>query len=76
VSFAQDRRDQLDIDLAELRAQLDTERRQLSPDARVTALAAVVQSEALLLMTDQLRSSVSTLVHDGLRPLMSRLPGL
>jgi glycogen synthase len=47
---------------------------QVSPDAMVTALAAIVQAQALLLMSDTLHSTAQTLVHDGLRPLMSRLP--
>lgn len=49
---------------------------QVSPDAKATALAAIVQAKALMLMSDNLQSAVRTLVYDGMRPLMTRLPSL
>jgi len=65
-------RNRLESDIAELESMLAHQR--LSPDARVTGYAAVTQSRALLLMADVMQSAVNSLVHDGLRPLMTRLP--
>ena len=65
-------RTKIEEDIAELESMLAHQR--LSPDARVTGLAAVTQSRALLLMADVLQSAANSLVNDGLRPLMTRLP--
>lgn len=65
-------RNQLENDIAALENMLAHQR--LSPDARVTGHAAVTQSRALLLMADVLQSAVRSLVNDGLRPLLARLP--
>jgi hypothetical protein len=65
-------RNRLENDLAELESLLAHQR--LSPDTRVTGHAAVTQSRALLLMADVLQSAVVSLVNDGLRPLVARLP--
>ena len=65
-------RNRLEKDIAELESTLAHQR--LSPDARVTGLAAVTQSRALLLMADVLQSAANSLVNDGLRPLLGRLP--
>jgi hypothetical protein len=47
---------------------------QVSPDTAVAALAAILQAQALALLSDTLHATVNTLVHDGMRPLMMRLP--
>lgn len=65
-------RSRLESDIAELESTLAHQR--LSPDARVTGLAAVTQSRALLLMADVVQSAANSLVNDGLLPLMDRLP--
>jgi hypothetical protein len=65
-------RTRLENSIAELENTLEHQR--LTPDTRAAAFAAVTQSRALLYMADILHSAVQTLVHDGLRPLMGRLP--
>jgi hypothetical protein len=70
-----DDRIQMEAHLRELRGLLEGDQGQLSPDAKVTALAAIVQTEALMLMSEALSGAAQTLVHDGLRPLLSYLPG-
>jgi hypothetical protein len=65
-------RSRLENDIAELENLLAHQR--LSPDARVTGHAAVTQSRALLLMADVLQTAARSIVNDGLRPLMTRLP--
>ena len=67
-------RQELEEHIRDLRQQVATPGASMSPDMRLAVHAALVQAEAALLLSDVLHSTTQTLVHDGLRPLMARLP--
>lgn len=67
-------RQELETHLRELRQQVASAGTSVSPDTRLAVHAALVQSEAALLLADVLQSATQTLVHDALQPLMARLP--
>lgn len=66
--------EELEVHIEELKRRMAAAGSSLSADARLTGLAALVHSEALLIAADALHSASQSLVHDGLRPLMRRLP--
>ncbi len=67
-------REHVESHIQELRDRLAGAATSASPDTQLAAHAALVQSEAALLLADTVRTATQTIVHDGLRPLMMRLP--